>query len=526
MTKRPSNNSDKSSSKSSGGTSAGKVNKTVRHSKSTAKPVTIDLEAETVSEKKAAAASAAKRSSVPKTATTARFEPKKSVEPESKPGQSAKASKEPSPDGSAPKATRPARAATDGPKQTSKTQTASSGRAGRLVAAVIGGLVALGGAGILQYVGILGSLGQSSQSYVSDVRWESEKQTLQEQLTALQSSIVEVQKTATADTGPDMTAINQTIDEKLSALEKSISETGVTPEAVASVDRSVAEIVDRVAALEVKQDEFSKDLSDDGDTGDVVNVAQTLAAIATIRQRLSDIDAVQKDNLATLSTLSDQIAGLEPRLVAVDSLKGRLDDVAGQIEKATSTSSDQSAKLAALENRIANGADQKAALAIAAAALKSDIDRGVSFSASLDTMVSVAGSDQDFAGLRPFAETGVATATALAAEFDRETSDAILSTLNKAADDSLSSQLLAGARSLVKVRPIKPLEGDTPDALISQIYDALSGGDLAKAASLWDKLPDEGKSVSQGWHDRLVARLTTDTLIEKTLKSYLLSSAG
>jgi hypothetical protein len=82
-------------------------------------------------------------------------------------------------------------------------------------------------------------------------------------------------------------------------------------------------------------------------------------------------------------------------------------------------------------------------------------------------------------------------------------------------------RLLASARSLVRVRPVGNVQGDGVSAHIAHFRDAVTGGDLAKAAEEYDALPDRVKAAGADFMAGLQARLKADALAQKALASVL-----
>ncbi|TGT04925.1 phage tail protein, partial [Mesorhizobium sp. M8A.F.Ca.ET.213.01.1.1] len=83
-------------------------------------------------------------------------------------------------------------------------------------------------------------------------------------------------------------------------------------------------------------------------------------------------------------------------------------------------------RLAALEQSVsqlsgkveAQASQPKIAMAIAASALKSALDRGAPFAAELETFAAISPDAPEIATLRAYAEKGVSTRTDIAAEVD------------------------------------------------------------------------------------------------------------
>jgi hypothetical protein len=126
-------------------------------------------------------------------------------------------------------------------------------------------------------------------------------------------------------------------------------------------------------------------------------------------------------------------------------------------------------------------------------------------------MVAAFGSDPVISGLRPYAAEGIATRDTLRADFAK-VGDAIL-VATQVNDESLFGRLVAGARSLVSVRPVGPIAGSEPAAIVSRMDAAVAQGDFATALRERDGLPAVGKDASAAWAARVNQRLTADALL-------------
>jgi len=169
--------------------------------------------------------------------------------------------------------------------------------------------------------------------------------------------------------------------------------------------------------------------------------------------------------------------------------------------------------------------DVAVAKAIAAAALKAAIDRGGPFVAELDTFAGVSPDDPAVADLRNFAETGVPSR----AELIRQVPDvatAIVGSVNQAApDQTWSDRLMASAKSLVTIRPVGNIEGESVEAIAARMEDKVKNGDLQGAASEWADLPAQAKQASAAFKQSLEARIRVEDLVGSAL-SNAVSSAG
>ena len=190
-----------------------------------------------------------------------------------------------------------------------------------------------------------------------------------------------------------------------------------------------------------------------------------------------------------------------------------------------STASDNAGRLDQLQARM-DAAETKlnqpgegvaAARAIAAAALKAAVDRGGSFGTELETFARTAPDNPALAQLRSFGEQGVPSREQLVERLPGVT-DAILSAVDQPdPDQGMAQRLMSSALSVVKVRRTGDVEGDTPEAIVARMDNALKGGDLPAAATEWEKLPQEAKAASGDFKQTLDARIAVDGLIGETL---------
>lgn len=323
-----------------------------------------------------------------------------------------------------------------------------SGVAGAAFAGILGGLVALAGAGGLQYAGYLPSLAPPPPAPAAP---------------------------AVADTSA--------LEAEVAALKSQVATLAAQPAPAApAVDTSALEA--RIAALETREPE---------------------SAPAPV-----DLAPVE-EKIATLTSQVGQIEGA----------------VAGADEKQQSLQTQLIDRLQKVEAEVNDPARRNAvARAIAASGLKAAIDRGGSFLGELETFAGVAADDPAVAELTPYAETGVPTRATLIASFPGA-ANAVLDVLNHPdPNQSTVDRLWASALSLVKVRPVGHVEGDTPEAFIARSEEALKNGDLERALGEWSRLPEQGRAAAADFEKALIARIEVEKLVGATLKGAVIGASG
>lgn len=395
-----------------------------RHSKSTEEPVTIDLEAQEFASARDAEAKAEEPIGESSPSSDAPAEPESSDTPPSARDETIVAA-EPTGDEQAPPPAAPQRGSTSA-----------------LVAAgIVGGLIALVGAGAIQYAGYLPGPSAPAAVPAADVS------DLSSEIGNLKQSVAAL---AAAPPASDSTALEQ-----------------------------------RIAALEATAKEPTA-------------VATDTSAIDALNQKIADLTG------------------------QIDQLRGTVSQAEQKVSDATGIEQ----RLAEAEKKLNEPRqDVAVAKAIAAAALKAAIDRGGPFVAELDTFAGVSPDDPTAADLRNFAETGVPSR----AELIRQVPDvatAIVDSVNQVdPNQSWSDRLMASAKSLVKVRPVGNIEGESVEAIAARLEDKVKNGDLQGAASEWADLPAEAKQASAAFKQSLEARIRVEDLVGTAL-SKAVSNTG
>lgn len=241
---------------------------------------------------------------------------------------------------------------------------------------------------------------------------------------------------------------------------------------------------------------------------------------SAIDQRISALEG----NAATQQPIGlDGVDGLSGKLSAYDS---QLELLKSSLAEATSTNKALTERLTAAEEKLNEPRDDiEVARAIAAAALKAAIDRGGPFLTELDTLVQVTPEDTQLKALQPFAATGVPSRSEILKGFPTEANH-ILAELNQPDPNlGIMDRLTQSAMSLVRVRPVGNVAGDTPEAIIARIEDKLRNGDLKGAALEWDALPAEAKATGDAFKKSLDARVQVEDLVGSAVTRALTKNA-
>lgn len=238
------------------------------------------------------------------------------------------------------------------------------------------------------------------------------------------------------------------------------------------------------------------------------------SAVDQLRSELSALQAAVQANTgdpSAVAALNDKIAQIESSL--------------GSLSSAQGLSQENEARIAAIEQSVAGltsklnaqASQPKIALSIAAAALKSALERGTPFSAELETFAAIAPDLPQIETLRAHAQSGVTSRADIAKAFP-DAANAMAAAANPVAEDAgFFERLLSSAESVVQVRPIGDVPGEEPGARIARMEVAVNAGDYAKALSEYDALPDAVKAAGAAIAGQIKARAEVEQLADQLI---------
>ncbi|MGY5809739.1 mitofilin family membrane protein [Rhizobium sp. LEGMi198b] len=259
----------------------------------------------------------------------------------------------------------------------------------------------------------------------------------------------------------------------------------------------------------------------DGLKQTVSNLAANPAATSdtTLAARVAALETTAANNTAASGSSGTSSGDADQKIAAlsaeVDQLKASL---AQATQSQASSDADVSKRLDDAEKKL-NAPSQESAVAraIAAAALKAAIDRGGPFQPELDTYANVAPDDPAVADLKAFAQTGIPSRADLIRRVSDVATAIVSSTQQDDPNQSWSDRLLSSAKSLVQVRPVGNVTGDSVEAITARFEDKVKNGDLPGAITEWNSLPDAAKSASAAFKQSLEARIRVEDLVSDAL---------
>lgn len=429
-----------------------------------------------------------------------------------------------------------------------------------LAASVLGGAVALGawayGAPELEKQGLITANASSTNSAELTAQLsnaESRLAALEKTAASIgeikdsQTRLVAETKAALAAAASDAGAPDQL--ERLTAVEnrlKAMTDAGANDPSAGRVEQ-LAALTGKVADLETSMaTEFTalrKSVAGDVEAR-VIAATEAAEAAKSGTQRIDreianlKTQSVQADEgIAAIKADTDRAVEASKRTTQeIANIKSAIEDVRSASAKpadVTSAISPVTAKIATLEQNIKAVEEAEATrrsnaervvLALELQNLKRTLDRGQNYTDELAEVEKASGGKFDLAALQKFKDQGVPTLTELNRDF-RSSANAMIDAEQGIETESVVDKLIAGARSVVRVRKIEHDSSDTSaEAVAGRMEKSLKEGRLADVLSESDALSPKAKEAAQSFLDKVRARASVDSALaslEGQLKSSL-----
>jgi uroporphyrinogen-III synthase len=288
------------------------------------------------------------------------------------------------------------------------------------------------------------------------------------------ADLASVRAVATTIANATVDAAKRELNGRLDDLEKRLRALSATAaERPATADPAIGELRSKIEALENRP------------------AAQPPAATSA-----GDADKADRE----VAALRTDIAGLRTAVQTLDQA------VSLQREQ-TKTLSDAVGNRGAAEQKALTAAHASAVIGIAAR-LSSALDSGRPFASDLALLMPLIQGDTKLGeiatALQPYAQAGVPSRAALAADFPAVAKAALADDL---ADDSFGERLLGKLKSIVSLRRVGDVQGDSVEAKLARAEAALDGGDLAKAVEIVKSLPAQTAKATAAWLARAETHL-------------------
>ncbi len=230
---------------------------------------------------------------------------------------------------------------------------------------------------------------------------------------------------------------------------------------------------------------------------DAARLSQRLEALKADTDRLSATSQVLQEETGTLSS---SLGRLKTALEAQFRGVARPSDVQAAVSPVSSRLAELEQSLAGVvrndEDRRANA--ERIVLSLELANLKRVLESGQSYASELDSVRKVAGERLDLGVLERYKDEGVPTGADLSREF-RPVMNAVIDADTEPVDGSVVDRLIAGARSVVRVRKVSHEPDDkSAEAVVGRMDVALKEGRLGDVIELARTVPQTGQCADAG----------------------------
>ncbi len=308
--------------------------------------------------------------------------------------------------------------------------------------------------------------------------------------------------------------------------------TSVDDAQVSALDTRVSELGElfqtRTDGLFERLSEVEKTAAEHSEQIAAAPIAERLQALENLAAQMQDEAAKFEDQLAAvdadrltaeLALLADTLRGVseDVRSLKAAQLPADIPDRVGQIAQGVNAAAEQINKLtlavATLEEQVARpDPTAEAALGIALANLARAIDAGTGFEAELGAIAALAPEDPAVAALAEVAPKGVRSFVSLSQEF-ADLVDPLLTAERRAGRETFLERIIGSALSIVTVRRVGDVEGDTVEAIVARIETRLGQEDLSGALGEAKLLTGPAAEVAAPWIDAAEERRSTDQLV-------------
>ena len=226
----------------------------------------------------------------------------------------------------------------------------------------------------------------------------------------------------------------------------------------------------------------------------------------------------------SIGAVKAEIAGQMSSLVKSDQVTKALDPLNAKLLKVEANLSevmqgDQSRKEST--NRVL--------LTLELGNLKRAIERGSGYVKELDAVKKLAPADLKLDVLAANAEKGLPNQEELTSAFKQVARDVIdADAQEQSSNQGILDQIVSGAQSIVRVRRVGQVEGDTAEAVVARMEEALMDGRLADTAKEAGGLKGLAKAAADPWLSKLAGRVEVDhavAAVEDSVKQLMGPSA-
>jgi hypothetical protein len=268
------------------------------------------------------------------------------------------------------------------------------------------------------------------------------------------------------------------------------------------------------AAADANKDAVVQAQSAHEDAAKALALATTLAKSAN--NAATPTDQAPGAPISDAGALEARIVKLEASLAALDHSPMDIGAVNQRLGKLEGELAAPKSETRVAAEPVGPNRDAGAALAVIAQSVNDRLRTGAPYSIEQTALEHLGADTAKLAILKPLAEKGAPTASALAAEFAKN-APAVRAASAPQSSGGVVDRLMSNMSKVIRVTPVGEVAGDDPAALVSQIDGALGRGQIAEAIAAWARLPDPARQASQDWAARAQSRVAADKAAQGVL---------
>lgn len=319
------------------------------------------------------------------------------------------------------------------------------------------------------------------------------------QVAALSGRIVDLETTLTAQLSALRNTVTQQVEQRLAV-------TNETSEAAKSgtnrVDRELAAVKSDAAATGQKLDTLRSDAD------------RMASAVQGIRD---DTNGFKN----AIDALKSDVEGKFKATAKPADVASAIAPVAGQL-----SALEQNLKMVVKSEEERKTNAERILLALELNNLKRVLDRGQKYAGELAEVTKAAAGKVDLTVLERYKDTGIATIADLTRDF-RPVASAVLDADADTGDGSVVDRMIAGAKSVIRVRKVNHAPDDkSAEAVVGRMEAALKENRLAEVLAESKLIPAKAQNAAHDWLVKIEARAAVDRAIASLESALKTSLAG
>ncbi len=251
----------------------------------------------------------------------------------------------------------------------------------------------------------------------------------------------------------------------------------------------------------------------------------TQGSIAAQNLRLAGIEAQVKRLSDTITNLEKKVSK-NAKMAVIEKDLAQLKEGLSSIDRSLSSLDQKtSLRLSKLEqNNITEDISRLTALSFAIENLVRAVEAGGPFERELNTVTDALKQNEKLGELQDIAKTGIRSVASLQEDF-KPVLRAILAAEDNDTAPGVVGSLVGTAKSLIRIRRVGEIEGDSREAIIARLEARVKAGDLAAALISAKKLKGASAKAAEGWVKVVEKRLMTIKLI-KSIRNEVITNLG